>query len=35
MWFGLILGLSAAALMLTTRFVILARRLRRQALAQA
>ncbi len=31
MWYGLILGLSAAALMLTTRFVILARRLRRGA----
>jgi MATE family multidrug resistance protein len=33
MWYGLILGLSAAALMLTIRFVILARRLRRHALA--
>lgn len=31
MWYGLILGLSAAALMLTIRFVILARRLRRGA----
>lgn len=31
MWYGLILGLSAAALMLTIRFVVLARRLRRGA----
>jgi MATE family multidrug resistance protein len=29
MWYGLIMGLSAAALLLTIRFVILARRLRR------
>lgn len=31
MWYGLILGLSAAAVMLTVRFVLLARRLRRHA----
>lgn len=35
MWYGLILGLSAAALMLTVRFVLQARRLRRQLPAPA